>query len=116
MANAEDFAADNNNFNYAFADMFLENPVNLQEINVQDIQDADNQFEEQYIASNEKTYAELNPVPQQQTANSGNVPDAEELNQDQIDEIEELQFAPKTKKQTLWGVKIFRGVYIFVHN
>lgn len=88
----------------------MDNPVNLQQVDVNNIQDPDfNAINEQYPANNDANYINLQLAPvaiENQPAEQDDM----ELPPDKIDEIESNQFAPKTKKQTLWGVKKFRGM------
>lgn len=105
--------ADDNSFSSAFADFYLQNPVNLEQVNPAVLQDHDlNNINEQYPTIEPQSFLELvGPAPIAPAAidNNDKKEDDTELSPDKIDEIESNQFAPKTKKQTTWGVKKFKG-------
>lgn len=114
----ENAAADDYTFSGAFADMYLQNAVNLQQVDATNIQDQDlNNFNEQYAANGGESFIEmLGPPPGSPIADSNNADEGDdiELSEQQIDDIECNQFAPKTKKQTTWGVRKFKGICISV--
>lgn len=110
MENAQYFQADDNAFSAAFADSYLQEPNNLQQVYPADIQDQHfNQFQQEFPTNEQQSFMEmLPPPPPQESKHSNNEPD-EELTSEQLDDIEINQFAPKTRKQTLWGVKKFKS-------
>lgn len=119
MENAPYFQnADDNSFSGAFADIYLQNPHNLQQVEAESIQDEHyNNFQQNFPSNEPQSFLQMMPPPPA-VADDENTKDPNddlELNPDQIDDIECNQFAPKTKKQTNWGVKKFRGIY-FMHK
>lgn len=115
MEDAASFSgADDNTFSSAFADIYLENPINLQQVDPSLIQDQDlNNFEQQYVENQAESFMEmLAPAPPMAPPIENNEQADEdlELSSEQINDIESNQFAPKTRKQTTWGVRKFKGM------
>lgn len=113
MENAQNFGADDNTFSSAFAVIYLEEPINLQQVDSSNIIDHDlNNFNQEFPTNKEQSFIDLlgpPPVSPIADADAAHNVDELELASDKIDEIKSKQFAPKTKKQTNWGVRKFRG-------
>lgn len=99
--------ADDNSFNVAFDDYYLQNPVQLQPVDLQNNQDP---FLLNLVdQENQQVYENLNNVP------LPNLPLPEEASRHahmtnaQVDFIAGNSVKDKTKRQTAWGVAVFRG-------
>lgn len=114
MADASHFhQADDNTFSAAFADIYLQDSSNLEQVDPSTLQDHDlSNINEEYPTIHGESFMELlGPAPAQDAPIETNENEEHkvELSSDKIDEIESNQFAPKTKKQTNWGVRKFKG-------
>lgn len=114
---AHNFAADDNQFLDASADYYLDEPQYLQPVDPVDIQDQYlNNVLGQCEPNQPQIYHEMQPASVPAPTTTKKTSRFFHVTESHADTIEENNYKDKTKKQTVWGVKIFRGTFQSVHN
>lgn len=112
----DNFAADDNFYEDNYSNYVMQNQPQMVQVQEYNYQDPDVNH-----------YMSLQPVNQSDLSknvapvadnNTGVTPRHCHYNSQQIDEVQDNCFREKTKKQTLWGVRVFRGNYFifFMHT
>ena len=94
--------------------LFDENSVEVEQLDATYIQDSELVQLIENVNANSAQIEQIQVVPNQDVDDAGSevkpkskrFPD---INDQQIDEIANYNTKQKTKKQTIWGVKVFRG-------
>ena len=114
MAVVQDFAADNLTFTINLVNLFGEGDVEMEQLDIETVKDSDlAELIDNFTQNNNTIAQNPNPATQQQdaasaeeTEKSNRFPDPTDK---EIDDIANANIRKKTRKQTICGIKMFRG-------